>query len=173
MKKLSFPIIHIIGLPGAGKTTLSKKLSSLYSLPVFYIGTYRAKFPATDEGEADTWVALFRDLSMQKWGNCILETAGLNSRERFLRDAFPLGRIVTIKLTAQRKVLYERIGKKKKNEQGGDWLFSDAYKDKYEFVRKMFKHFKDISPEIEIDTTRLTAQDVFKKAVGKLAYWQI
>jgi hypothetical protein len=110
---------------------------------------------------------------MQKWGNCILETAGLNSRERFLRDAFPLGRIVTIKLTAQRKVLYERIGKKKKNEQGGDWLFSDAYKDKYEFVRKMFKHFKDISPEIEIDTTRLTAQDVFKKAVGKLAYLQI
>ncbi len=172
MTKLSFPIIHIIGLPGAGKTTLGKKLSKKCGLPVLYIGTYRAKFPATDEGEADAWVALFRDLSRQKWGNCILETTDLNSRERFLRDAFPFGRIVTIKLIAQRKVLYERIGKKKKSQQGRDWLFSDAYKDKYEFVKKMFKQFKDVPAEIEIDTTRLTAQDVFKKAVGKLEIWK-
>lgn len=173
MKKPSLPIIHIIGLPGAGKTTLSKKLSSLYRLPVFYIGTYRAKFPATDEGEADAWIALFRDLSRRKWVNCILETTGLNCRERFLRDAFPFERIVTIKLTAQRKVLYKRIRKKKKSEKGGDWLFSDDYQDKYEFVRKMFGQFKDVPAEIAIDTTKMTSQVVFKKAVGKLAFWKL
>src|SRR3990167_7420931 len=57
MKKLGFPIIHIIGLPGAGKTTLGKKLSAKYHLPVFYIGAYRSKFPSSDKGEADAWVA--------------------------------------------------------------------------------------------------------------------
>ena len=33
-KKLSFSIIHIIGLPGAGKTTLAKNLSKKYNFPV-------------------------------------------------------------------------------------------------------------------------------------------
>jgi len=171
MKKLSFPIIHIIGLPGVGKTTLCNKLSKKYGLPVFNIGTYRSKFPATEEGEADAWVDLFRGLSRRKWWNCILETTGLNSRERFLRDAFPFKRIVTIKLTALRKILYERIGKKKKSKQGGEWLFSDDYRDKYEFTRKMFKYFKEISAEIVIDTTNGSVQDVFKKAVSELAFW--
>jgi len=171
MKKPSFPIIHIIGLPGAGKTTLGKRLSKKYSLPVFNIGKYRARCPMTDEGEADAWVALFCDLSRQKWKNCIFETTGLNRRERFLRDTFPAGRIVTIKLTAQRKVLFERIGKKKRSEQGGEWLFSDDYKDKYEFTRKMFKYFKEIPAEIVIDTKNLRAQDIFREAVSDLKIW--
>jgi thymidylate kinase len=171
MKKLSFPIIHIIGLPGVGKTTLCNKLSKKYGLPLFNIGTYRSRFPATYEGEADAWVALFRDLSRRKWGNCILETTGLNSREQFLRDAFPFGHVITIKLTARRTVLYERIKKKKKREQGGDWLFSDDYRDKYEFMRKMFKHFKELRAEIVIDTTNRSAKDVFKKAVSDLKFW--
>ena len=171
MESTSLPIIHIIGLPGAGKTTLGKKLSAFYRLLVYYIGTYSAGFPATVEGEADAWVALFRDLSRRKWANCLLETTGLNCRERFIRDAFPFSGIVTIKLTARRKVLYERIGRKKKTERGGDWLFRDEYQDKYEFVRKMFKHFKNVPSEIEIDTTKLTPREVFEKAVGELEVW--
>ena len=78
---------------------------------------------------------------------------------------------MTIKLTAQRKVLYDRLGRKKKSERGGDWLFSNEYRDKYEFVRKMFKHFKDLPSEIEIDTTKLTPQEVFKKAARELEFW--
>jgi len=171
MKKLGFPIIHIIGLPGAGKTTLGKKLSAKYHLPVFYIGAYRSKFPSSDKGEADAWVALFRDLSRQKWANCILETTGLNSRERFLRAAFPFSNIVTIKLIAQKRVLYKRIGKKK-NERGGEWLFSDDYSDKYEFVRKMLRQFIDVPAEMVIDTTRMKAQDVFRKVVSWLPFWK-
>jgi hypothetical protein len=171
LKSTGLPIIHIIGLPGAGKTTLGKKLSSYYRLPVYYIGAYRARFPATIEGEADAWVALFRDLSRRKWADCILETTGLNCREHFLRYAFPLSRIVTIKLTAQRKVLYDRLGRKKKSERGGDWLFSNEYQDKHEFVRKMFKLFNDLPSEIKIDTTKLTPREVFKKAARKLEFW--
>ncbi len=83
------PIIHIIGLPGAGKTTLSKKVGRKLKLPIYRIGEYRSKFPMTIYGEADAWLALYRNLSKQKWRNCILETTGLNRRESFLRAVLP------------------------------------------------------------------------------------
>jgi len=83
------PIIHIIGLPGAGKTTLSKKVGRKLKLPIYRIGEYRSKFPMTIYGEADAWLALYRSLSKQKWRNCILETTGLNRRESFLRAVLP------------------------------------------------------------------------------------
>jgi len=169
----SLPIVHIIGLPGSGKTTLGKRLSSFYRLPVYHIGAYRARFPATVVGEADAWVALFRDLSRRNWADCILETTGLNCRERFLRNAFPFSRIITIKLVARKKVLFARLDKKDKCEQGGDWLFRDAYRDKYEFVRKLFKHFRQLPSEIAIDTTAMTPREVFDKATEELSYWNL
>ena len=171
MKKSHLPIIHIIGLPGAGKTTLSKKLAKEFNLPVLNIGRYRSMFSSSAEGEADSWLSLFNDLSKQGWVNCILETTGLNSRECFLRAAFPFPDVITIKLVAQRKVLYERIRMKKKSERGGDWLFSDDFCDKFEFVKKMFKKFKDIPAEIMIDTTHKNVQDVFRNAVSGLTSW--
>lgn len=119
-------------------------------------------------GEADTWVALFRDLSKRKWKNCILETTGLNSRECFLRAAFPFLRRITIKLEAPRNVLYARIRKKRKKEQGGEWLFGEAYQDKHEFVKKLFEDFKKIPAEIRINTSRLGAGDVFKTVLVRL-----
>jgi len=163
-----FPIIHIIGLPGAGKTTLGKKLSKKLGLPIHRIGDYRARFPMTSVGEADAWVALFRDLSKRKWKNCILETTGLNSRESFLRAALPLFRRVMVKLEAPRTVLYRRIKKKRKNEQGGEWLFEDSYRDKHDFVKKMFKEFEKIPAGIRMDTSKLRPGEVFKITLKKL-----
>ena len=164
----SRPIIHIIGLPGAGKTTLSKKLARRLKLPVYRVGEYRSKFPVTVYGEANAWLALFKDLSKRKWRNCILETTGLNRREIFLRDALPILGIITIKLEAKRKILYERVGKKKKGGQGGEWLFSADYKDKYEFVRKMFKPFKAVPADIKIDTSDMRPPEVYKHVLKKL-----
>jgi shikimate kinase len=171
MKK-SIPIVHIIGLPGAGKSTLARKLSRRLKLPIYGIGKYRSRFPDTPVGEADAWIALFRELSRRKWKNCVLETTGLNCRESFLRAAFPMRRIITIKLEAQRKVLYSRIAKKRKDERGGKWLFSASYRDKYEFVRKMFKEFKSIPAEVKVDTTKLSAGQVYKTVLEKLSAWK-
>lgn len=167
-QKEPLPIIHIIGLPGAGKTTLAKRLAKGLKLPVYSIGKHRSRFPMDPIGEADAWVALYRDLSRRKWRNCILETTGLNSRESFLKTALPPLQIITIKLEAQRKILYERINKKAKREQGGKWLFSLDYADKSEFVKKLFKGFKEIPSEIKIDTSKIKAYDVYKIALIKI-----
>lgn len=102
-----------------------------------------------------------------------METTGLNCRESFLKTALPLLQRVTVKLEAQRKILYERIQKKKKDEQGGEWLFSKNYRDKYEFVKKLFKDFRKVSADIRIDTTKLNQDEVYKTVMEKLKWYRI
>ena|SRR3989338_2790227 len=168
--KKTFPIIHIIGLPGAGKTTLAQRLSKALKVPILRIGYRRARFPMTPVGEADAWVALFRELSRHKWKNCILETTGLNSREEFLRTALPFEQIFTIKLEASREILFSRIHKKRKVERGSRWFYSTAYRNKYEFVRKLFKRFRKIPSDYHINTNRLTKEAVYQQALEEINF---
>jgi deoxyadenosine/deoxycytidine kinase len=167
-ENVTSPIIHIIGLPGAGKTTLAQRLSMVLKIPIFRIGYHRVRFPQTSIGEADAWVALFRELSRHRWKNCILETTGLNSRESFLRAALPFKNMLTIKLEASRKVLFRRIRKKNKKDQGGQWFYGAVYRDKYEFVRKLFKYFRKIPADYCINTDKLTKTEVFQRTLKKL-----
>ncbi|MFH0772576.1 MAG: AAA family ATPase [Candidatus Omnitrophota bacterium] len=168
MRKRTTPIIHIIGLPGAGKTTLSQRLSKALKVPVIRVGYYRARFPQTPIGEADAWVALFRELSRRRWKNCILETTGLNRREEFLRTALPFEQVFTIKLDASRKTLAARIRKKKKRHRGGRWFYGAEYRNKHEFVRKLFKQFRKIPADYYIDINRLTKVAVYQRAFREI-----
>jgi hypothetical protein len=88
--------------------------------------------------------------------------------ETFLKVALAFPQRVIVKLDAQRKVLYGRIGKKRRREQGGEWTFSSDYPDKFEFVRKLYKEFKKVPSDITIDTTRLEPQKVFQIALKKI-----
>jgi hypothetical protein len=74
----------------------------------------------------------------------------------------------TIKLDAPKKLLYARIGKKRKKEQGGEWLFSADYPDKYKFVGKLYKKFKNLPADIRIDTTGVTPARVYRAALLRL-----
>ena len=170
MRKQTIPIIHIIGLPGAGKTTLARRLSKLLKVPVVRIGQHRARFPQTPIGEADAWIALFRELSQRRWKNCILETTGLNRREEFLRTALPFEQVFTIKLDASRKALAARIRKKKKQDRGSRWFYGAEYRNKYEFVRKFFRHFRKIPATCRINTNRLTSAAVYRLALKEIDY---
>ena len=171
MKKNDWPIIHFIGLPGAGKTTMAIALSRVLKLPILRIGAFRAKQPASAEGEADAWLGLYQALSQKKWRNCILETTGMNRRECFLNSCFPLLGVVTIKLVAPRKVLLARVGRKPKNERGADWQFSHTFPDKKAFVEKSFAHFKKLPGLIEIDTSRAGIRATLKRLLLQLKFY--
>jgi len=135
---------------------------------VFCIGRHRTRFPQTPIGEANAWIALFKELSRHRWKNCILETTGLNLRESFLRTALPFEQMFTIKLEASRKTLAHRIRKKNKKNQGGLWFYSAKYKDKYEFIRKLFRPFCKIPANCYINTNRLTKAAVYRRAFKEI-----
>jgi hypothetical protein len=160
--------MHIIGLPGSGKTTLAKKLSKELNLPIYNIGMYRIKYPETIMGEASAWVRLFYELSKRNWKNCILETTGLNKRENFLTDVLLYTDYYRIKLTASKKILYQRINKKKIKERGGKWLYSDSFKNKYDFVNKMFKLFKNCFAHLYINTENINSERVFNRVLKEI-----
>ncbi len=75
--------------------------------------------------------------------------------------------MVTIKLTGKKKVLYERI-KKKRFATVQRWLFSDSYSNKVEFVKKLYKEFQRLPAEIKIETSQRNPQEVYRIALSEL-----
>jgi hypothetical protein len=76
---------------------------------------------------------------------------------------------IVIKLKASRNILYQRIENKKKNERGGNWLFSATFPDKRAFVRKLYNRFKQLPADYCIDTDRLKAKEVYKLVLERLS----
>jgi hypothetical protein len=161
-------ILHVVGLPGAGKTTLTSRLGPHLGWEVLRIGQFRDRFPSTVEGEADAWLALYRELSRQGWDRVILETSGLNGRLCFLYQAFPPGRILTLKLTCSKEELLRRVKLKPSKEKAEPWVYHDTLPDRETFIERFFEPFAALPAEIEIDTTRLSPEEVLACAVERL-----
>ncbi len=80
----------------------------------------------------------------------------------------PLDQMITLKLEASRKTLYQRIRLKKKDEQGGDWLFSKNLPDKVAFVDRFYKKFKLIPADVRINTDCRAKADVYCLALNEI-----
>lgn len=52
-------------------------------------------------------------------------------------------------------------------------MFSKNYRDKYEFVRKLFKAFRKLPADIRIDTTKLNQDEVYKTVMEKLTLYRL
>jgi len=116
--KAYFPHYSYYWIARIWKTTLAAQLSRKLKVPVFRIGAYRSS-SFSPIGEADAWVALFKDLSRRRWSNCVLETTGLNQRESFLGMAFPLSQMITIKLDAPRSFSMQELERKGRKSREG------------------------------------------------------
>lgn len=161
-------ILHVIGLPGAGKTTLTSRLGPHLGWEVLRIGQFRGRYPPTAEGEADAWLALFRELSRHRWDQVLLETSGLNGRLCFLYKALPPGRILTLKLTCSKEELLRRVGLKPPAEEAEPWVYQVTLPDRETFIRQLFEPFAALSAEIEIDTAHLSPEEVFTQVIEGL-----
>lgn len=162
-------ILHVVGLPGAGKTTLTARLGPHLGWEVLRIGRFRRLFPPTATGEAEAWLALYRELSQQSWDRVILETTGLNGRLCFLYRALPPSQILTLKLVCSVEELFRRVKLKPPGEEMEPWAYRDTLPDRETFIREFFDLFAALSAEIEIDTTHLSPEGVFARAVEELA----
>lgn len=159
------PIIHIIGLPGAGKSTLARYIGERLHIPSFCIGYFRSKHSQSCLGEIGAWRELKRNLSDRGYRNTILETTGLNRMESIMITDQRFKKRFVIKLCATKETLYKRIGMKPPDERGGKWLFSKIYPDKYTFVDKLYDNFSKLKSDVRITTDKLTPDQVGRSAV--------
>lgn len=135
------------------------------------IGQFRGRFPPTAEGEADAWLALYRELSRYGWDRVILETSGLNGRLCLLYQALPPGRILTLKLICSREELLRRVKLKPPEEEAEPWVYRDTLPDRETFIEQFFEPFAALPAEIEIDTTCPSPEEVFAHVIEELAAW--
>ena len=165
MVQKNFPIIHITGFPGVGKTALVGLLAKRLDIPVYY-GTYKGKQLQQVIREAE-W--LLRALSHQRWRNCILEATALDVRGEFLRKTLRLDQIITIKLEASKEVLYKRLRlKAKEREQSDDRMFGKVLSDTCTFVDQFYEKFQLLPAPIRINTENLTKVEVFHLVLKEL-----
>ncbi|MCR4404984.1 MAG: hypothetical protein NUW06_06925 [Candidatus Acetothermia bacterium] len=58
-------------------------------------------------------------------------------------------------------------------EEAEPWVYRDTLPDREAFIREFFDLFAALAAEIEIDTTHLSPEEVFARAVEELAAWSL
>lgn len=151
--RTTLPVIHLVGLPGAGKSTIASRLAKHLALPVFRIGKFRANYPSSESGEANGWVDLFIELGRVGWRNAIVESTGLNRRSCFLRAAIEHPALVTVKLVCPQAILLKRIAAKRDDASDCYWVFR-GIAGKQDFARSQRESIKALPAELTVDTAK-------------------
>lgn len=165
-------ILHVIGLPGAGKTTLTTEMGSHLGWPVTSISEHRRGQPPTFSGEMDAWLSLYSTLSERGWSQTIVETSGLNARACLLEPRLGIGRLATVKLTCQTELLHERV-RSRQAARGADddasWAFEASIPDRHAFIDRFEDRFDKLPAAIEVDTTERPPAKVRERVLEELS----
>lgn len=165
-------ILHVIGLPGAGKTTLTTELGPHLGWPVTSISEHRRRQPPTFSGEMDAWLSLYSTLSERGWSQTIVETSGLNARACLIEPRLGLRRLATVKLTCQAELLHERVRAREAargEDDEGSWAFEASIPDRHVFIDRFEAPFDELPAIIEVDTTERPPAKVLERVLEELS----
>jgi hypothetical protein len=157
------PVIHLMGLPGSGKTTLAQHLlQHLEWKHSFRIGTFHKRFPSSAEGGQAAWNAMLAEMAETGWDRFIFESTGVNPRWDKVIERCGRDKIISFKLNCRLPELLRRISLKSPDDQGhGDWQPPSRFRNKAEFVQAVFSEFSRIRAEVIVDTTHGRPPEVF------------
>ncbi len=147
-------MVHVVGLPGAGKSTLTARLGALLGWPVFSIGRFRRGRSPDWQGEADAWEAFYDAIVQAGGSEVILETSGLNGRlHRLERYVTAEGELVRVKLTCPRGLLHGRVQERDADRDSSPWAYSGSIPNRHVFIDRFHDVFEELPADIEVDTS--------------------
>lgn len=150
-----------MGLPGAGKSTLTDELSGWLGWPVLSIGSFRREQPPDRVGEAQAWEAFYEAIVGNGCSDVIVETSGLNGRLARLDEEAPRDRRVRIKLVCRRELLHERVEDRDEGKAPEPWAYSASIPDRHVFIDRFHETMERLPADIKVDTGKHGAQAVF------------
>lgn len=150
-------IINIVGISGAGKTTLAKRLSKEYNLKILSISEYRNKY----HDETTAW----QELAKQVSDNTIIDTSGLNP---CLTMVLPKNRNEYITILV--KCTLSKATKRNKNRKEGYFPYTISREElNKSFQREINKgRYFGYPANITINTTNKTKKAIYKEVIEHL-----
>ncbi len=151
-------IINMVGISGAGKTTLAQQLSKEYKLKLLSISDYRNKY----HNELMAWQKMAEQVS----NNTIIDTSGLN---KFL--SVTLSKIKDGYITILLKCTTAEATKRNKDKKEGYFPYKISREQFNRNAQKAIqKNFYFGAPaDIIINTTDKTKTTVYEEAKTKLS----
>lgn len=161
-------IVHVMGLPGAGKSTLTEHLSARLDWPVLSIGTFRRGRSPDPVGEAEAWHAFYDALDEQDWAEVIVETSGFNWRIARLTEEVPADQLLRVKLGCDRQRLHERVRERDRERELEPWAYSSSIPDRHVFIDRFHDAVAELSCDLEVCTAEHSSEEVLELVVQAL-----
>lgn len=157
-KKIHNMIINMVGISGAGKTTLAKQLSKEYKLKVLSISDYRNRY----HHELTAWQKMAEQVS----NNIIINTSGLN---KFLSTL--LSKIKDKYITILLKCTIPEAAKRNKDKKEGYFPYKISREQFNRNAQKAIQKncYFGAPADIIINTTSKTKAMVYEEAKNKLS----